>query len=75
MAALTYKEVNWNNHTATLRTVRKEHVCAVCKESLRYGFRVYVITTWNSGFAGKKFPDYCCPECLESYSESHAGAK
>jgi len=61
------KEVNWPGYTATLRTVRVIHPCAECHQSIHFNKKTYVITMWNAGLAGKKFPDYCCPSCLAAY--------
>lgn len=59
------KTISWNQQTATLRTVRREHTCAVCGQTI-IG-KAYSIVMWNAGLAGKKFPTYCCPSCLEEY--------
>jgi hypothetical protein len=59
------KTINWNQQTATLRTVQKEHVCAVCGQTIKG--KAYSIVMWNAGLAGKKFPTYVHPEHLEEY--------
>jgi len=64
------KEVNWDRHTATLRTTRKEHLCAVCKQPIPFGEKAYEIVLWGAGLAGKKFPDYAHPDHLKEYVEA-----
>jgi hypothetical protein len=62
------KEVNWPSHTANLRTARtSNHRCRISGELIEKGDQVYVVTLWNAGLAGKKFPDYVLPEYIEEY--------
>jgi hypothetical protein len=72
--ATTYtKEVNWPSHTATLRKATRAHTCCISHRTIGKGEKVYVIVTWNAGLAGKKFPDYVSPECLEKYQALYSG--
>jgi hypothetical protein len=61
-------EINWPKHTANLRIARtSNHRCRISGELIEKGEKVYVITLWNAGLAGKKFPDYVLPEYIEEY--------
>ncbi len=63
------KEVDWPSHTATLRAVKRTHYCTVCHEPVEG--KAYVVTIWNSGLAGRKFPTYLHPEHLAEYRGTH----
>ncbi len=61
------KEVNWDRHTARLRTAKVEHICCVCRDSIPVGAKFYSVITWGAGLAGKKFPDSVHVEHMEEY--------
>jgi hypothetical protein len=67
--ATTYlKSVNWDGHSATLRTAQNsEHRCFISKQPILTGEKYYSIVTWNAGLAGRKFPAHVKPEFLDDY--------